>query len=832
MLGRLDSLGDDDADRVRWPWLARLAAAWASGIVLAAQWPSRLLFFVGAGLALCFGVALLWRRAHRRAQWAGLVALACVAGAWLIVQRDHIDERSVARFIHNEPALAQLRGTIATTPREVAPEQGPFGAFNYASPGTLFELDVEAVDAGDGFKPATGSVLIRIKQHDHRPKLGQRIEAAGWLSAIGPTQNPGEFDYRAYLQSQGVSGRMTLMRRGNWRALGPPPRYTFTGIRREIGDAAAASLRLGLPDDSERVGLLDALLLGRRTGDIGELSDSFRAVGLSHILSISGAHLGILLLLVWALGRLLIGRPGIVTLVVLVVLALFLLAVPWRTPIVRAAIMAAVFCAGYGLGRKLTGVEVLAAATLIVLTWKPEDLFSAGFQLSFGVVGALLVFARPVSRWMLPEPDITVVHPSAWDLALRWLVDFTAVSVVAFLVALPIVMHHFQLVSPLAVLLSMLALPVLTVLLGLGYFKIIVGLVSPAIGSLLGVPLAWASDSLSGLVTQAQRWPGASFELWAPPSVAWTLSGVGVVLALFAGLFHRRRVQLACCLLVMVGWAWFEQRPQSGMRGPDPPALVVNMFAVGDGSCFLLRSGDETLMFDCGSQGFWRIGERSIVPALKSMGVRRIDTLMVSHADLDHFVGVLDVIDAVEVGRVLVSPDVLRESAGKPNGAASHLVQALREHGYEPEPVERGWAERFGACEIGLLWPAPGYVSEQNNNNALVLRVEAAGRRVLLNSDIQGDAIEALLQDPAQLRADVSDLAHHGSYVGQSPAWLAAVGPEVVLQSSGPRRPDQDRWAGLLEQQGITRLRTSELGMVQLMIDEQGGMTWTTHRDE
>lgn len=833
MLGRIDTLGEDDAPASDWPMLARLAAAWVAGIVLAAQAPGRMLFFLGAGFALLVAVWLLRQRAYRPAQWSALVAVALVGGAWLIVQRDYAADHHVARFIHDEPAIARVRGKLVSAPREVSPVQGPFGAFNFASPGTLFELEVESVDAGGGLERASGRLLVRVKQHDHRPALGQRIEAAGWLSAVGPTQNPGEFDYRAYLREQGVHGRLSLMRRGNWRALGPPPSHTFTGLRRQIGDAAAASLAVGLPaDDPALVGLFDALLLGRRTGEIDELSDSFRAVGLSHVLSISGAHLGILLLIVWALGRLLIGRPRGVTLLVLAVLALFLLAVPWRTPIVRAAIMAGVFCFGYGLGRRLTGVEVLSAAVLIVLVWKPADLFSAGFQLSFGVVGALLLFARPVSRWVLPESDVAVVHPSAWDLAVRWLVDFFAVSVVAFAVALPLVMHHFQLISPLAVLLSMLALVPLTAVLALGYLKIIVGLVSPAAGALLAMPLSWAGDSLRGLVVRSQRWPGSSFELWATPSVAWTLGAVAVVVALLAGAFARRRAALGCCVLVVVGWAWFEQRPNSVVDGGDPPALVVNMFGVGDGSCFLLRSGDESLMFDCGSRGFWRIGERSVVPALKALGVRRVDTLMLSHADLDHFIGVLDVLDSVSVGRVLVSSDVMREAEREPSGAAGFLVAELRGRGVEPRVIERGWRDRLGGCGLVVLWPAAGYASEQNNNNSLVLLAEAGGRRVLLNGDIQGDAIEGLLKTPGVLRADVTDLAHHGSYVDQSPAWLDAVDPGVTLQSSGPRRPEQDRWAALLEEREITRLQTSRLGMVQVEIGQDGAITWSSHRGE
>ena len=831
MAHRLDLYDDPATGVARMPWLSRVALAWCVGIVLGSVLAWLWVMIVGAA-ALMAGLICHRRGRSRAAAWLGLAALVLIAGAWLIVQRDYVSRDSVARFIHDEPVIAKLRGTIVSEPREVGGEQGPFGRFSYQGPGTLFELSVDAIDAGAGFESASGVLLVRIKQDDHRPALGQRIEATGWMSAIGPTMNPGEFDYRAYLREQGVVGRVTLMRRGNWRALGPAPRWTPTGLRRSIGDAAASSLRLGMPDDSEMIGLLDALLLGRRTGDINALSDSFRAVGLSHVLSISGAHLGILLLIVWGLARLVIGRPRLVTLAVLVVLALFLLAVPWRTPIIRAAIMSAVFCVGYGLGRRMTAGEMLSAAALIVLVCKPSDLFNAGFQLSFGVVGAILLFARPVSRWVLAESEAKVVHPSIWDLVLRYLVDFSAVSGVAFSVALSMVMYHFKLVSPLAAVLSMLALPVLSAVLAVGYLKIIVGLLSPALGSLLAVPLAWASDSLSGLVVQAQRWPGASFTLSAQPSVAWTLGALAFVVALLSGVFKRRYMALVCCLVVVVGWSWFEQRPGSMMASEDRPALVVNMFAVGDGSCFFVRSGDQTLMFDCGSQAFWRIGERSIVPALSSLGVRRIDTLMLSHADLDHYVGVLDVIDAVEVRRVLVSPDVLREADAHPTRATAFLVRSLRQRGFEPVPIERGWRESFGDAGLEVLWPAPGYASDKNNNNGLVLRIEAAGKRVLLNSDIQGEAIERLLVDPEQLRADVADLAHHGSFVAQSPKWLEAVGASLVLQSSGPRRPEQDQWKPVLESMGIERLWTNERGMVALVIDEAGEISWTGHRED
>ncbi|MFI4860693.1 MAG: DNA internalization-related competence protein ComEC/Rec2 [Phycisphaerales bacterium JB063] len=841
MLGSGDTLSQEAMPVPGQCLLVRLALAWIAGAV--AGWVLSVLWWWVAlsGAALLLSVVVGWRRAgdsgrsgaRRRASamWLALVAVSCVSASWLIAKRDYISSDTVARFVSEEGALARVRGTVVSSPRDVSPTQGSFGDFNFRTPGTLFELEVDAIDAGGGFEPASGAILVRTRQHDHRLALGQRIEASGWLSAIGETQNPGEFDYRAYLAREGVHGRMTLIRRGNWRELAPPPRWTLLGIRRAISDAAAASLRLGLPHDPERTGLLEALLLGRRTSDIKDLSESFRAVGLAHVLSISGAHLGILLVLVWWLGRLLIGRPTVVAWIVLAVLVLFLLAVPWRTPIVRAAVMAWVFCAGYGLGRRLRGIEMLAAAALIVLVWKPTDLFTAGFQLSFGAVGGLLLFSRPVSLWLWPEPTVQVIHPTATQQAVRWLVDFVAVSLVAFAVAVPLVMYHFQLVSPLAALLSLFALPVLTALLGVGYLKVLLGLLLPSASSLLAMPVAWLADSMVALVAQSERLPASSFPLANQPTVAWTAGAMALVVAVMAGWFRRRWAALLLALSLLVGLGVWEQRAVPvRIAGADDPAVEVVMFGVGDGSCYLLRSGGRAMMYDCGSQAFLRIGERSIVPALSALGVSRLEVLMLSHPDLDHYVGTLDVLDGIEVGEVVVSAEMLRDAAAHPEGATAFLLAGLRERGYEPTVAGEGWSMTLGDAALTLLWPVAGFESDANNDHSLVLACEAGGRRVLLNGDIQGEAIAALLGSGVDLRADVTDLPHHGSWVAESPAWLEAVDPLVALQSSGPRRPDEDRWAQPLEAAGVPRLTTNTHGMVHLAIARDGRIVWEGHR--
>jgi competence protein ComEC len=186
------------------------------------------------------------------------------------------------------------------------------------------------------------------------------------------------------------------------------------------------------------------------------------------MLAISGAHLAIMMGLVWSLLRLLLPRPPRAAAVVLLILALYLLAIPPRVPILRAGIMAAAYCGAYMIGRRWRALDPLALALIIVLLWRPQDIVDGGLQLSFGIVAGLIVFG--------PRIYSAIVHSSAFiaasDPTRRWLFNvlggYVVIQFVAFALALPLAAYHFQIICPLTIPLVMFALPVITVLLGLG----------------------------------------------------------------------------------------------------------------------------------------------------------------------------------------------------------------------------------------------------------------------------------------------------------------------------------------------------------------------------
>ncbi len=801
---------------------------------------------------LCLSVALSlmmsWHfiRGRERAVRAwGLLALIAISASWLIVRSGYTAGEDLSRYIGEYSQLARVRGTIVEPASSGGPVDGAFARFSYEAPSTRFVLRVKQIEVNGAFVESDGDLIVRIDQADHRPRAGQHIEATGWLGAIAGPRNLGEFDYRRYLAERGVVGRLTMRSRDNWRPLDQPGFSMMEyqrNFRGRCSDAALASLRIGMDNDTPTLGLLETMLLGRKNNSNSDVRLAFRRVGLSHLLSISGAHLGILLGLVWLLTRWFVPNPPRAALIVLAVLLLYLMAVPLRVPIVRSGIMAGLFCAAYGTGRRVQPIQVLAFAACVVLLWRPTDLFTPGFQLSFAAVAGLILFVQPVSNWLWPRPEVLPGHlPVGWVIG-RWCVDYLSVSLVAFSVVAPLVAYHFQMMNPLSVLLSVMALPVLTAVLGVGYLKILVGLLLPSVGILLSGPLDWLGDSLRGLVDHAGDWPGALIALNWRPGLAWVFGLSVLVLAVLSGVFAQRRRALFGALLLMGVWTFVGQtgRVESwqggpgvpgvpGVPGEDEPAVLLTMFAVGDGSCYLLQLPGHTLMFDCGSQQYFDIAESSILPALRRIGVTKIDTLVLSHADIDHYAGSLDLIDHVPVGRVLVPPQLLSQAEREPGSATAFLVEGLAERGLPAKAIERGWAETVGGedgIELNALWPPSDDQARRVNDTSIVLSVEVAGKRILLNGDIQSEAMSQLME-LEDLSADITDLPHHGSIVEGSAEWLGQVDPSIILQSCGRTRMYQDKWVPILEGRDVQRLVTARDGMSQVRIENDGYInTW------
>jgi competence protein ComEC len=810
-----------------------LAGALMLGIGLGRAWPS--LWAWGALLIGCLAVTGFWlcRSRHRPARCWGLVGVFAFGATWCILQTQHVEPDHITRYLPIEQStLATVEGRISSSVYLASADRGPFGRFSYKSPTTLAKLTLDRLCLDERPTPVSGAILLKIQGSDARLTKGQHVRATGWLSRVRAAGNPGEVDYRRQLADRGMHGRMTLPGPANRTIVedqATPWAWAahWQGLRHWLQQRVRSSLALGLSDRSRVLALLETVLLGVKTDANRDLRQQFKSVGLAHLLAISGAHLGILLAILWGLARLVGLGPRSVTLVLLITVACYLLIVPARVPILRASIMAGFLIGGRGLGRQGDALTMLALAAMVVLCWRPSDLFDPGFQLSFTAVAGLILFVQPVSHWLWGPPVWDPDHVTLGQHLWRRAVDYLAVCLVALMVVSPIVAYHFQTVHPLAVVLSILALPAFAAVLAVGYLKIVAGLFWPSVSLVLSGPAGWAGQSLAALVEQASTWPGADWQLLHQPTWPWSLALLAFVAALLAGWFAHRRLALLMAVALLAGWTWLAQHPAhrpAGWDAQDKPLVTLRMLAVSDGTCYLLTSKGQTLLFDCGSRTYLNVGRQTILPVLRATDAGPVDAMVLSHPDLDHFSGALTVARRWPVHRVLTTPQLLRDAGRDPTGTTGFLVNQLNAIGLKPQAIEQGWTMQLGAAKLKALWPPSRYQPKRTNDGSLVLSIRVAGRRILLNGDIQQTAIKRMLSRAMPLRADVTDLPHHGSFVKASPRWLRAVDPEVALQSSGRARAGEDPWASLLQAHDVKRWITHQRGMVTVKIYANGRM--------
>ena len=818
--------------RVRPAWFARhpvvpAAAALIAGILLHERLPVQPAAFAVAAAGFA-GVGWMTRRATVGAV-ALLAAFACLGLA--LAQNAHFRFAAddVAHLTTDERRLAELELRLTETPRLLAtPDVG-----RPRPPRVVTLADVTAARTWDGWRPASGTVLFRLDSPDPRLRAGDVVRVLGWLERPGPAVNPGQFDYANYYR-----GRRVLAGLSAEPANVTPIRRTTPPLLASLRAAAADTLTAGFSADRvEEAALLKAMLLGERDPAMSDARDLFRESGTSHYLAVSGLHVGVVGGMVLALCRVLgVGPRTSLVATGITVIGYAMLAAP-SPPVLRATILAVSCGAGLLLGRRGGGVQLLAVAALILLCVAPLDLYRAGFQLSFVTVLGLIVFGEGVHRWLggrsaddvRGQLDPAVVRAARW--ADRRMVTGVAAAVVAWVAAMPLVAVHFGQFNAWAVPASLAAAPFVFASLAGGVVKLALTFLLPQ--------LAWLWADVAAvpvrLMTQTVAWfaalPGAESPLPLPP--VWLVGAFYVALALAwtvgrngnATLALSARMPLAASIMLIFVLPLAGVRP--GSVGQD--GLRVTLLAVGRGQCAVIETpggggGGVTLM-DAGSMSLGRPLEQCVGPYLRHRGVARVDRVVLSHANFDHYNAADGVCGGYGVGEVAVGPHFVEEAAHQPAGR--RLLAELTRLGLPPRAVEAGDAVPLGSRTLlRVLWP-PADANVSGNDASAVVRLEHAGRRVLFAGDVQGEAMAALLEqhaaDPGLLAADVLIAPHHGSAEAETAAFLAAVAPRHVLASNGrDLSAKHRRFDDLCRDAGIDLVRTSDAGAITLRVGDDG----------
>ena len=521
---------------------------------------------------------------------------------------------------------------------------------------------------------------------------------------------------------------------------------------------------------AESAGLVTALLTGDTAGLPQGDYDALRRVGLAHAVAVSGLHMGFLVQLAVALTGSRYRRRT--AFVVLPLMAVYALAVGCTPSVVRAAVMNGLLLLGPLLGRENDSPTSLSLALLLLLLQDPYASLSVGLQLSFASVAGILAFSGRVRDYvtgLVPAPEKKEKRPGPLRRLGRWAAGSLGVTVGAMVFTVPLLVWYFGSLSLAAPLANLLCLPLLQLTFQSGLLTALVQLLLPALGTALGQAVGVLPRLALWVVRGLADAPFAAVTV-AGPSLLGGLAVVFLLWVLFLTMKGPRRPLTPLCCSVLVLTAALVLNHAAYRAG----ALTMTVLDVGQGQCVVLRCGDRVAVADCGSTG----GDAGDLAAgyLSTMGIERVDLLVLTHCHSDHANGVSTLLDRLEVSN-LALPKVIE--------APELQTELLAQASGRGVPAMLVWNDvvlDFGNAALTLYGPLG---SGDTNEEGLSLLCETDNFAALITGDMD-QVVEGRLVKYGQLPdVDVLLAGHHGSKYAASELLLETVTPETAVISCG-----------------------------------------------
>ncbi|WP_259391417.1 ComEC/Rec2 family competence protein [Paenibacillus sp. 1011MAR3C5] len=785
---------------------------------------------------------------------------------------------------------------------EVAESEGPRTAYTVHVSGTIistvevdgdraqFRLEAAAIQVADE-KPLVMRgerlmVQLRLAAQPEQGiaaawQRGDQVRVDGELSLPAKATNSGGFDYRRYLRSQGI--HWLLKSKGAAALAVEAPAAEAFSAASLYGRVDAARAWLGARLDylypPEQAGYMKGLVLGIREDLDPEQFNQFARLGLTHILAISGLHVGVFMYALTGLLKILRQPRERILLFLLAAVPFYVLLTGASPSVLRAGLMAMLGLVAARMGKLKDGLHLIAAAAVVLLLFNPYLLNDVSFQLSFIVTLGLIIGVPPFRRAM-----------PIWRRG-SWVLDLVAVTVVAQLVSFPVTIYYFNQFNLLSLLANFVLVPFISmIVMPAGAGALVLSMLWPWGAKLIANLSVIANDGSFAIIGWLAD-QSIFRQVWGTPSMWWVAAWLLLIGSAFRrlGRGNARLVkdghpaaqpeQGEETALLQTEETMLLRDRQSGIYGYGssitekrsrvyrpliihaliamlllvyayiPDALdrtaTVSFLDVGQGDAALIRtaSGKHILVDGGGAISFrkpgeeWRdrsdpfeVGSKVLVPILKDRGVHRIDLLILSHMDTDHIKGLIAVVEEIPVKRIWWN-GTLRSSED-----SSRLMEAAIRADiplYAPIAGER-WSLDH-ETHLDVLWPAERMsdipVIKDQNELSLVVAIQLYESRFLFTGDIsvrtEGEIVrmtrERLMvpQEPI----DMMKVAHHGSRHSTGNEWLAYWRPSGAVASVGATNtyghPHPDV-LGRLEAAGVVLWRTDTGGEARFQVSGKG----------
>ncbi len=648
-----------------------------------------------------------------------------------------------------------------------------------------FTLDI--LESSSETKFIKGKVLVTTYSKIVNPEtlVGRKVRVTGDIKIPSGKRNPNSFNYRLYLKTEGISAIFevdgsknisVIDKKGGFRGYLFEKKFEFlTMLEEKIGP--------------EEAGIIRALIFGDKSGIDEESLMKFQNNGVIHILAVSGLHIS----MIYGFCVLIFGsvRKKSTCIVIFVVLLSYGFLADFTPSVMRAMVMIGTHVFASIRFHRYDMLTATGFSALVLLILNPLDLFSLGFQLSFGATTLLSLFIelskrREKGRWIDNMMPVILLQV--------FMIPFTAytfnyVSIISIFANIPIVF------------IASIGVP-------LGMSCFIASLLGETLFVILSAPIKVVGRIMIELNELFYVENITSISLVSPP-LWFVILFYLMTFIIFCewGLIRRMRKEYMQLAILSLGI--FCISLSVGNLLADNYKNIKYVFVdVGQGDCIHIKSPTgKNILVDGGGSFNYDVGRKTVMPYLLKNGVNEIDLAIVSHLDTDHVGGIISLAEEGLIKQVAVYSGVDKENENykklKENTNVIYLTEG------DSVDIDKG-------LNIDILGPAREKIGENENNNSLITMFEYEGERLLLPGDID-EEVEKDLASNYDLNSHILKITHHGSKTGTSEVFVEAVNPQIAVIQVGENGYGHpaDRVIELCRKKGIIVYRNDENGAIR-----------------